>query len=92
MVGGAGAEGRRTVPDLQLYRTFARYSQWMNQKVYEVCAGIDDAERRRDRGSFFRSIHGTLNHLLFGDRMSLGPFTGMHSPVAQSGSICTTIF
>ncbi|MGH6943475.1 MAG: hypothetical protein ACREH6_04530 [Geminicoccaceae bacterium] len=28
----------------------------MNQKVYAVCAGIDDAERRRDRGAFFRSI------------------------------------
>lgn len=73
------------MPDVQLYQTFARYNQWMNQKVYAVCAGIDDAERRRDRGAFFRSIHGTLNHLLFADRMWLGRFTGKKYAIAPMG-------
>lgn len=77
--------GEDGVPDPQLYRTFARYNQWMNQKVYEVCAGIDDSARRRDRGAFFRSIHGTLNHLLFGDRTWMGRFTGRRYPVAPMG-------
>ena len=58
------------------YRTFARYNAWMNQKVYAVCTEIEDAERKRDRGAFFGSIHGTLNHLLFGDRAWIGRFTG----------------
>jgi uncharacterized damage-inducible protein DinB len=73
------------VPDVELYRTFARYNQWMNGKVYAVCAEIDDAERKRDRGAFFRSIHGTLNHLLFGDRTWLGRFTGKPYEVAPMG-------
>lgn len=73
------------MPDVELYRTFARYNQWMNQKVYAVCARIDDAERKRDRGAFFRSIHGTLNHLLFGDRAWLGRFTGKDYALAPMG-------
>ena len=54
----------------------ASYNRWMNERVYAVCSGFSDAERRRDRGAFFSSIHGTLNHLLWGDRMWLGRFVG----------------
>jgi uncharacterized damage-inducible protein DinB len=71
--------------DPQLYQTFAHYNQWVNQKVYAVCAEIDDGERRRDRRAFFKSIHGTLNHLLFVDRMWLGRFTGRRYPLAPMG-------
>ena len=53
----------------------ARYNRWMNERLYALCAGLDDDERKRDRGAFFGSIHGTLNHLLWGDRMWLGRFT-----------------
>lgn len=54
----------------------AAYNRWMNERVYAACAPIPDAERKRDRGAFFKSIHGTLNHLLFGDRAWLGRFLG----------------
>jgi uncharacterized damage-inducible protein DinB len=54
----------------------ARYSTWMNERLYAVCAGISADDRVLDRGAFFGSIHGTLNHLLWGDRMWLGRFTG----------------
>ena len=54
----------------------AAYNRWMNERLYECCAGIPDAERKRDAGAFFRSIHGTLNHLLVGDRIWMGRFTG----------------
>ena len=54
----------------------ASYSHWMNERLYAVCSEFSDAERRRDRGAFFSSIHGTLNHLLWGDRMWLGRFVG----------------
>ena len=80
-----GLQGRDGVPDVDVFRTFAGYNQWMNQKVYEVCAGIDDAERRRDRGAFFKSIHGTLNHLLFGDRAWMGRLSGRQYEVAPMG-------
>ncbi|PKD38261.1 damage-inducible protein DinB [Methylomonas sp. Kb3] len=49
----------------------ARYSQWVNQRLYDACASLTDDERKRDRGVFFHSIHGTWNHLLLGDRVWL---------------------
>lgn len=55
-------------------RTMARYNRWMNQRLYALCAELDDRERKRDAGAFFRSIHGTLNHLLLADRIWLGRF------------------
>jgi len=54
----------------------ARYNQWMNGKVYAAAAELSDAERKRDRGAFFGSIHGTLNHLYIGDRAWLFRFRG----------------
>ena len=54
----------------------ARYNQWMNEKLYAVCEKIPDADRKKDLGAFFKSIHGTLNHILYGDRAWLGRFNG----------------
>ena len=48
--------------------TMARYNRWMNRKLYEAAAQLSDEQRKADRGAFFRSIHGTLNHLLLADR------------------------
>jgi len=55
-------------------QVMARYTRWMNERLYALIATIDDAERKRDRSAFFGSIHGTLNHLLWGDRMWLARF------------------
>lgn len=60
----------------QAAQAMAQYNRWMNERLYECCAGIPDAERKRDAGAFFRSIHGTLNHLLLGDKIWMGRFTG----------------
>ena len=60
--------------DSDYCQTMAEYNQWMNQKLYTLCAEIPDPERKQDRGAFFKSIHGTLNHLLYGDRAWLGRF------------------
>ena len=54
----------------------ARYNAWMNERLYAACAEMPAEERTRDRGAFFASIHATLNHLLWGDRMWLGRFVG----------------
>lgn len=54
----------------------ADYNQWMNRSLYAVCAAMPDADRRKDCGVFFGSVHDTLNHLLYGDRSWLGRFTG----------------
>lgn len=53
---------------------FADYNARFNAQLYEACESIHDEERRRDRGAFFGSIHGTLAHILLGDRIWLGRF------------------
>lgn len=67
------------------FELMARYNQWMNEKLYAVCAGMSDEQRRRDVRAFFHSVHGTLNHLLFGDRVWLRRFTGEHFEVKPVG-------
>ncbi len=57
-------------------RSMARYNRWMNERLYAICAELPDESRKQDRGAFFRSIHGTLNHLLLGDRVWMGRFQG----------------
>ena len=47
----------------------ARFNRWANRHLYACVAGLDDEAYRRDRGAFFGSIHGTLNHLLVVDRL-----------------------
>ena len=59
---------------LNHYVALARYNRWMNEKVYARAAELSDEERKRDRQAFFKSIHGTLNHLLLGDRIWLARF------------------
>ncbi len=50
------------------YQAFAQYNQVMNQRIYGICSGISDEDRKQDRGAFFKSIHRTLDHLILGDR------------------------
>lgn len=61
--------------NLSYCKTMAEYNHWINQKLYAICAEIPDVKRREDLGAFFKSIHGTLNHILVGDRIWLGRFT-----------------
>jgi uncharacterized damage-inducible protein DinB len=61
---------------LRQYRALARYNHWMNARLYGVAGELSDEERTRDLGAFFRSVHGTLNHLLLTDRAWLARFTG----------------
>lgn len=56
--------------------TMAEYNHWMNRKLYAVCAELSDEQRREDQSAFFKSVHGTLNHILVGDRIWMGRFTG----------------
>ena len=57
---------------LRQFRRFAQYNAWFNGRLYDLVATLTEEERRRDMGAFFRSIHGTLNHILLTDRMWLG--------------------
>ena len=64
--------------DLTTYaRTMSDYNRWMNERLYEACAALPDEQRKRDMGAFFKSIHGTLNHLVLADSVWMGRFTGV---------------
>jgi uncharacterized damage-inducible protein DinB len=52
----------------------ARYNRWMNERLYALAGAMPAAERTRDRGAFFGSIHGTLCHLLWADQAWLARF------------------
>lgn len=52
---------------VQYFELKAQYNRWMNDKLYEACRHITEEQRRKDLGAYFKSIHGTLNHLLLAD-------------------------
>ena len=83
MTGGRLEPTPGVVDDLLLtsYIAQARYNRWMNEGLYAHAAKLTGQERRRDLGAFFKSIHGTLNHLLLADRVWLGRLGGI--PVAK---------
>jgi uncharacterized damage-inducible protein DinB len=58
------------------YSAFARYNAWANRRLYAAAAELSDADYRTDRGAFFKSMHGTLNHLLTADWVWMHRFTG----------------
>ncbi len=60
----------------QHFRMFAGYNDWANRRIYQAAASLADAEYRADRGAFFGSLHGTLNHILVADRIWMKRFTG----------------
>ncbi|RAX40645.1 DinB family protein [Rhizobium tropici] len=61
---------------LKHFRMLADYNRWANVQVYNAAADLSDAEFHEDRGAFFGSLHGTLNHLLIADRLWMHRFNG----------------
>jgi uncharacterized damage-inducible protein DinB len=59
---------------LDNYRFLARYNRWFNERLYAACEQLPEQERQRDRGAFFGSLHGTLDHLVWGDATWLRRF------------------
>jgi uncharacterized damage-inducible protein DinB len=55
---------------------FAGYNAWCNERLYDAASTVPEADYRAERGAFFKSLHGTLNHLLVGDRIWMKRFTG----------------
>jgi len=65
----------------------ARYNRLANQRLYDAAAQLSDAERRADRRGFFSSIHGTLNHIMVGDRVWMARFEGGAAPLGGLDAI-----
>ena len=64
-------------------RTMAAYNAEMNRRIYAAAQRLPDPVRRLPRGAFWGSIHGTLCHLLWGDRMWMSRFDGWAKPTVR---------
>ncbi len=73
------------------YRMFAHYNAWANGRLYAAAARLSVDQYRADRGAFFKSVHGTLNHLLVTDRVWMQRFTGEgDAPNRLDAILCET--
>ena len=72
-------------------RTMAPYNAEMNERLYSAASRLDDATRRADRGAFWRSIHGTFNHILWGDQIWMSRFDGWEKPPVASAESANMI-
>jgi len=52
----------------------AGYNAWMNERLYDAAATLPQDEIARDRGAFFGSLLGTLNHMVVADIIWLKRF------------------
>jgi uncharacterized damage-inducible protein DinB len=67
-------------------QTLARYNEWMNARLYALCATLPEADLHADRGAFFGSIYATLNHIAYADLAFLARFTGEPAVVPELGA------
>jgi len=66
----------------------ARYNRWQNENLYGVADRLSAEQRQLESGAFFGSIHKTLSHLLWGDRMWMSRFADVAKPeVGIPGSV-----
>jgi uncharacterized damage-inducible protein DinB len=65
---------------LRHFRLMARYNRLANERLFAACARLPETELTRARPAFFKSILGTLNHILVGDRIWLARFEGRDMP------------
>lgn len=61
-------------------RLMARYNRWQNESLYGAADTLSNDARLEDRGAFFRSIHETLSHILWADRIWLSRFDMCEKP------------
>lgn len=86
------------------FELMAAYNQWMNKVIYESASTLSNAEIQKDRGAFFGSIIGSLNHILVGDTIWLKRFAShdieypslsyvrnLDSPAALDATLCSSL-
>jgi uncharacterized damage-inducible protein DinB len=84
-----------TVSSLSLashYRMFGRYNAWANGRLFGAASRLSPDQYRADRGAFFKSIHGTLNHLLVTDRVWMHRLTGQGEAPSRLDTILHDTF
>jgi len=81
---GKEKKGKYPVISLEYVRSMAAYNRWQNDSLYGSAGTLCDKDRKLQRGAFFGSIHGTLNHILWGDQRWLSRFGEVEPPATIS--------
>jgi uncharacterized damage-inducible protein DinB len=55
----------------------ADYNTWANGRLYGMARQLPDEQYRRDVGAYFKSLHGTLNHIMVADLIWMRRLTGV---------------
>jgi uncharacterized damage-inducible protein DinB len=59
------------------FALMADYNAWANARLYRMAGQLADEHYRRDVGAYFKSLHGTLNHIMVADRIWMYRLTGV---------------
>jgi uncharacterized damage-inducible protein DinB len=55
----------------------ANYNAWANARLFRMAGALADEVYRKDVGAYFKSLQGTLNHILVADRIWMHRLTGL---------------
>jgi uncharacterized damage-inducible protein DinB len=71
------------------FAMMADYNAWANVRLYRMAYQLSDEQYRRDVGAYFKSLHGTLNHIMVADRIWMHRLTGTgECPKNLSAIVC----
>lgn len=62
------------------FQLMARYNRWANHRLLSAAGSLFPDQLWENRGVFFGSFLGTMNHLLVGDTLWLARFSGQPAP------------
>ena len=69
------------------FEMMASYNAWANVRLFRMAGALADELYRKEVGAFFKSLHGTLNHILVADRIWMRRLTGLGDQPAKLNSI-----
>ena len=74
--------------NLETFELLARYNLWSTHKLNQVLKNVSNDDFNADCGLYFKSIAGTLNHLLVGEHYLWFPrFLAKPSPLLKLNTI-----
>lgn len=71
------------------YMLLAEYNQLMNQRQFDAADNLSKDDLDKNKGAFFKSVLGTLNHIMVGDIIWLKRFAEHPSSTDLLSYFCT---